>query len=64
MELSGIDQIVDAISRIKAGVQLQQRVRPQQALLQLLADVIANAFVLDMDETLHVRRVVVDEIVA
>jgi hypothetical protein len=55
------DDLVDGSPRLERGVQLNDRVRPEQSLFELAVDVLRNPLVTDDDEATRVVGVVVDE---
>ena len=55
------DELVDGAARLERRVQLDDRVRPEQPVLQLPIDVLGDPLVADDDEAARVVRVVVDE---
>jgi hypothetical protein len=61
---SGGDQLLDCAARLERGVQLDDRLRPEQALLELVIDVAGDSRVADVDEAPREVRVVVDETLA
>ena len=64
MELAAGDEVVDPWAGLKAGVQLQERIGPEQAVAQLLIDQSRNTVIADGDEAFDVGTVVVDKLVA
>ena len=66
---AGIEQtighkLVDRTARLKGGVQLNERFRPQQARCEIFVDTCPDASVPDRDEALGVLGVVADYLIA
>ena len=57
-------QVIDPFPGLKVGIELDKRVRPKDAITQLLLHVIANTLILNFDKTLDVGGIVLDEMVA
>jgi hypothetical protein len=55
------DELVNSSARLKRGVQLNDRVRPQKSLFELTVDVCSDLLVTDNDEAARVIGVVIDE---
>jgi hypothetical protein len=55
------DELVDRASRLEGRVELDDRLRPKQAGLQLFVDALRDPFVADDDEAASEVRVVADE---
>ena len=55
------DELVDCPARLERGVQLDDRIGPEQALIELAIDVLRDPLVADDDEAARVVGVVVDE---
>ncbi len=55
------DEVVDRPARLEGGVELHDRVRPEEPLLELALDALADALVADDDEAPRVVGVVVDQ---
>ncbi len=64
MEAAAGDQIVDPGAWLEAGVELQQRIRPQQAVAQFVVDHLPDARITDRDEAPDVGAIVIDQPVA
>ena len=64
MQDTGLDQIVDVAPRFERRVQLQRRIRPQKALVELPLDMLPNPVILDRQERPRVIAVVADKLVA
>src|SRR5207244_13154193 len=62
--VAGIDQFVDPLPRLEGGVELDQRVRPENASLELRLDVLCDPLVANLDEAPDVLGVVADQAVA
>jgi hypothetical protein len=58
------DELVNESARLKRRIQLERRLRPQRAALDLRLDVFADAFVADREEALGVPSVVIDELIS
>ena len=59
-----VDQVGDPISGLERGVELDEGIRPQEALVEALPYLVFDAGIFDTDETSYVRPVVFDETVA
>ena len=57
------DEVVDLTAGLERGVQLERRVGPQQALVEITLDVLPDPLVLDRQERLGVVPVVIDQLV-
>lgn len=56
-----VDQLIHAASCLERGIQLNQRIGPQQAGGEFHFDKLAHSFVPYLDETPHVGRIVRDQ---
>jgi hypothetical protein len=54
------DEVVDRPARLEGGVELDDRVRPEEAGLELLIHALADLLVANDDETARVVRIVDD----
>ena len=57
------DEVVDLTARLERGIQLERRIGPQQALVEIMLDVLPDPLVLDREERLGVVPVVLDQLV-
>ena len=58
-----LDQIIDPITGFERGVQLNEGIRPQLTGLEAFLNVLPNAGILTLDETVDVGAVFFDQVV-
>src|SRR5437016_2766099 len=58
------DQGLNQLARLEGRIQLNQRLRPEDASVQVLPSVLADPGVTNLYETLDVGSVVVDDLIA
>lgn len=58
---SRVDKFFDGPAGLERGIQLDNRIRPEKSLFELMVDVLGDALVTDDDEATRVVGVVVDE---
>ena len=64
MKHAFLDQIINPRSWLERWIELDQRFWPEHSLIKTLGHVVANAFVVDLDKTLYVVRVLSNQLVS